>query len=543
MLPPPNLCAMQFGTSPVDSAAGAILGHSARAGVAVFRKGRVLSDADVDALRNAGLQEVVVVRLDPDDMPEDEAAAHIARACAGASVRIGAAFTGRANLYSSAAGLAIVDAALVDAVNGVDESITLATVAPFMRVAMRQMLATIKIIPFAAPRKHVETVEQLLLDKPVVRVAPFAERRAALISTVLPGDKPSLLDKNRTALEDRLTSIGSKIVSERRVPHEVHALAAALHEAEAADPILIFGASAITDRRDVVPAAIEAAGGTIDAFGMPIDPGNLLLTARLNGTTVVGLPGCARSPKQNGFDFVLWRIAAGLPVGRAEIAAMGVGGLLSEIPTRPQPRDERPTEAPRMPRIAAIVLAAGQSSRMGTNKLLATVGGKPLVRRAVEAAAASAADPVVVVTGNGAKDVENALSGMQVDIVNNPDFPKGLSSSLRRGINALPENCDGAIVLLGDMPDVTPSLIDKLIAAFDPGEGQAICVATRHGKRGNPVLWARRFFPEMMAIEGDTGARHLIGQYGELVCEVEAADDGPLIDIDTPAALEAYRAR
>jgi molybdenum cofactor cytidylyltransferase len=196
-----------------------------------------------------------------------------------------------------------------------------------------------------------------------------------------------------------------------------------------------------------------------------------------------------------------------------------------------------------MPKIAAIVLAAGQSSRMGTNKLLTKVGGKPLVRHAVEAAVAGAADPVVVVTGNGARDVKASLSGLPIEIANNLDFPKGLSSSLRRGLSVLPEDCDGAVILLGDMPDVSPALIDRLIAAFDPGEGRAICVATWKGKRGNPVLWARRFFPEMMVIEGDVGAKHLAAQYGELVCEVEADDEGPLIDIDTPEALEAYRAR
>ena len=534
---------MRFGTIPVESAAGAILGHSVRAGGALFRKGRVLSGADIEALTNSGVTKVVVARLDADDMPEDEAAASIARACAGTSVRIGAAFTGRANLYADAAGLAIVDRALADDINAIDESITLATVAPFARASPRQMLATIKIIPFATPRTHVEAVERLLQGRPVIRVAPFVERRAALISTMLPGDKPSLLDKNRAALEERLQSIGSKIVIERRVPHEADALAAAIREVAGADPILIFGASAITDRRDVVPAAIEAAGGTIDAFGMPVDPGNLLLTARLDGATIVGLPGCARSPKLNGFDFVLWRIAAGLAVGRAEIAAMGVGGLLTEIPTRPQPRDEPLAEAARIPRIAAIVLAAGQSSRMGTNKLLSDVGGKSLVRRAAQAAADSAAISTLVVTGNGSENVRAALAGLPVSFANNPDFPKGLSSSLRQGLSALPDDCDGAVILLGDMPDVTSVLIDKLIVAFDPAEDRAICVATRHGKRGNPVLWARRFFPEMMAIEGDTGARHLIAQYEELVCEVEAADDGPLIDIDTPEALRAYRAR
>ena len=525
---------MIFASIPVSDAAGAILAHR----VGAFRKGRVLSPDDVAALGAAGVREVTAARLEASDMAEDEAASRIAKSCAGPDIRIGAAFTGRANLYATAAGLALIDAARVDALNALDESVTLATLAPFTRVAPRQMLATIKIIPFAAPRGRVEDAERV---GTVVRVAPFVPRRVALISTALPGTKPGLLDKNRTALEERLKSIGSTIVFERRVDHETAALADAIREMKDADPILIFGASAITDRRDVVPAAIEAAGGAIDAFGMPVDPGNLLLTARLaDGVTVVGLPGCARSPKQNGFDFVLWRIAAGLPVGRAEIAAMGVGGLLTEIPTRPQPRDERPAA---LPRIGAVVLAAGLSSRMGSHKLLEAVGGKTLVRRAVEAALASAAGPVLVVTGNRAAEVQAALKGLAAEFVDNPDFTKGLSTSLKRGINALPEDCDGALVLLADMPDVSAALIDKLIAAFDPAEERAICVAARHGKRGNPVLWARRFFPEIASLEGDVGAKALMVAYDELVCEVEAADDAPLVDIDTPQALEAYRAR
>ena len=272
---------------------------------------------------------------------------------------------------------------------------------------------------------------------------------------------------------------------------------------------------------------------------MPVDPGNLLLVGKLGGADVVGLPGCARSPKLNGFDFVLWRLAAGLPVSSTDIAAMGVGGLLMEIPVRPQPRDE-PT-APFAPTIGAIVLAAGASSRMGANKLLTEIEGKPLVRRVVEAAIAGGAAPVVVVTGNEAEHVQTALTGCDVRLMNNADFSSGLSSSLRCGLKALPEDCSGAVILLGDMPAIPPALIDRLIAAFDPAEGRAICVATHGGKRGNPVLFARRFFAEIEAIEGDVGARGLIGAYPELVCEVEAGSDAPLIDIDTPEDLAAYR--
>ncbi len=534
---------MEFDTVATEQALGAILAHGVRAGETRFRKGRVLSQGDLATIAAAGIRALAVVRLERADVGEDEAATRIASRSGGAGVRIGAAFTGRANLYALEAGLAQIDAGAIAALNDLDEAVTIATVPAFARVAKGQMLATIKIIPFAAPRAAVESAERLLKAAPV-RVAPFAPHRVALISTALPDTKPSLLDKNRTALEDRLASLGSSLVFERRVAHETAPLAAAIAEAAAAgcDPILVFGASAITDRRDVIPAAIVASGGGVRHFGMPVDPGNLLLLGAVDGRTVVGLPSCARSPKLNGFDFVLWRLLAGLPIGRAQIAAMGVGGLLSEIPSRPQPRDERPAETPRLPKVGAIVLAAGLSSRMGSNKLLETVRGKPLVRHAAEAALASAAASVVVVTGRDSAAIRAALSPLAVEYVDNPDYSKGLSTSLKRGLNSLADDCDGALVLLGDMPDVTAGLLDTLIAAFDPGEDRAICIATRHGKRGNPVLWARRFFPEMLAIEGDVGARHLIGQYGDLVCEVEAADDGPLTDIDTPDALRAYEA-
>jgi len=521
-----------FGSIPLSEALGAILAH----GVAPFRKGRVLSADDMAVLAANGIASVMAARLEAGDVGEDEAAARIARAAAGRDVRIGAAFTGRANLYAARAGVAVIDAAKVDALNALHEAITLATLPPFARAAERQMLATIKIIPFAAPRDAVEAAEALLRE-PIVCVAPFRAMKAALIAT---GGNAKVIDKTRAVTERRLAGIGSSIAFERRVAHETETLAAAIAQAEGCDPILIFGASAITDRRDVIPAAIEAAGGRIEAFGMPVDPGNLLLTAKLHGATVIGLPGCARSPKQNGFDFVLWRVAANLAVGRAEIATMGTGGLLSEIPTRPQPRDERPAQ---LPLIGAVVLAAGCSSRMGTNKLLEPVGGEPLVRRAVLAAVQSAADPVVVVTGNEGETVKAALADLQVTFVENPDFAMGLSTSLKCGVNALPDTADGAVILLGDMPEVSAALVDKLIAAFDPAEGRAICVASRGGRRGNPVLWARRFFAEIAALDGDVGAKALMAVHGELVCEVEAADDAPLIDLDTREALDAYRSR
>ncbi|HSM96260.1 MAG TPA: molybdopterin-binding/glycosyltransferase family 2 protein [Rhizomicrobium sp.] len=534
---------MQFETVPVEAALGAILAHGVRAGGKLLRKGRVLSADDVALIASAGTAQVSVARLGAGDVSEDEAAARIAARLGGPNMRIGAAFTGRANLYATADGVFVADPERINAANAIDEAVTLATLAPYTPVRTGQMLATVKIIPFAAPSSAVTRAEEIL-SRDALRLEAYQPRKPALISTSLPGMKTALLDKNRTAIEARLRSVGSTLAFERRVKHDAGHLADAIGEAKNAgcDPILVFGASAITDRRDVIPAALERAGGAIEHFGMPVDPGNLLMIGRLDGAAVVGLPGCARSPKLNGFDFVLWRLAAGLPVGGAEIAKMGVGGLLMEIPTRPQPRDEPEAAMPHAQKIAAVVLAAGMSSRMGSNKLLAEVNGKPLVRHAVEAALASAAHPVIVVTGNEADRTKAALSGLDVSFVANPDFAKGLSTSLKAGIAAVPQDRDGAVVVLADMPGVSQVLIDKLIAAFNPAEDRAICVATRNGKHGNPVRWARRFFPEIATIEGDVGAKALVA-YDELVCEVEAGDDAPLIDIDTPEALAAYRAR
>jgi len=307
-----------------------------------------------------------------------------------------------------------------------------------------------------------------------------------------------------------------------------------------AELVIIFGASAIADRRDVIPAAVEAVGGRIEHFGMPVDPGNLLLIGAARGRPVLGAPGCARSPKENGFDWVLMRLLAGLDVPRAAITGLGVGGLLMEIVTRPQPREEPVADTRR---VAAVVLAAGRSTRMGgPNKLIAEIAHRPLVRIAAEEALASRAKPVIVVTGHQRPEVEQALAGLPVTIVHNPDFAQGLGTSLRTGIAAVPPEADAAIVCLGDMPHVDAGLIDRLIGAFDPARGALVVVPTFEGKRGNPVLWSRRFFPDLMAVEGDVGARHLIGRYPEAVVEVAVDDRGAFVDIDTPEALTGVRA-
>jgi molybdenum cofactor cytidylyltransferase len=535
---------MKFGPVPPEQAIGATAVHTIRKGELVLKKGTVIDASHVAALKAAGIADVVVARLDPSDVSEDDAAAAIAEAIAGEGVRADKAFTGRCNLFADAAGMLIVDRAPIDAMNRIDEAVTVATLPAYKPVVEGEMLATVKIIPFAvAGDIFLSAMKTAQAAKPLVRIAPYKVRKVGVVSTLLPGLSPKVIDKTLKITEQRLAPAGARIVAERRVPHDQAKLAQAIREIEkeGAELVIVFGASAIADRRDVIPAAIEAVGGSIEHFGMPVDPGNLMLIGKAHGRPVLGAPGCARSPKENGFDWVLMRLLAGLPVSRDDITGMGVGGLLMEIVTRPQPRDEPVVD--KGGRFAAVILAAGRSTRMGgSNKLLAEITGKPLARIAAEAALKSRARPIIVVTGHQRQTIEDALSELPVTFVYNPDFAEGLSTSLRAGLAALPADIDGAVVLLADMPQVDNVLIDKLISAYSPDRGGLIAVPVMTGKRGNPVLWSRRFFPELMALDGDVGARHLIGKYSEAVVEVPMAGTAALTDVDTPDALQAVKA-
>jgi len=536
---------MEFGRRPLKESEGALLAHSLTAGKLRFRKGHKLTAADVTALAAAGVESAIVAVLGPDDVPENEAALTLARALAGSLLRAGNAGTGRCNLYPDRAGLFVADADEVHRFNAADEAITLATVAPFEPVAPGHIAATVKIIPFAAPRAAVERCLEIA-RRPILRVAPFRALRVALVQTKLPGLKPALAKKTVDVTRVKLAEMGSELVADAACEHNQASVAASIAAAakQGVDVVLVLGASAIVDRRDVIPAAIESLGGTLVHFGMPVDPGNLTLLARLGATHVIGLPGSARSPRLHGSDYVLQRLAAGIDVSASDIARMGVGGLLKEIPSRPMPRARAAPAPATLPRVAGVILAAGRSTRMrGPNKLLSDIDGAPLVRRVAEAVTNAGLADTVVVTGHEREKVESTLAGLPLRFVVNRGYADGLSTSLKAGVAALGPGIDGALVCLGDMPEIGPALIARLVGAFVPGKGRDIVIPVRGGRRGNPVLIGRRHFAAIKKLGGDVGARELIQARADAVIEVEVGDDGAFVDLDTPEALADYRAR
>jgi molybdenum cofactor cytidylyltransferase len=528
---------MKFGSVPLSEAEGAIAAHSLRHRSGIIKKGTVLTAEHVESLRAQGVGEVVAARLEAGDVHEDAAARRVANVLKGENICLDQAGTGRCNLYAEAAGLLVVDRAAIDALNRLDPGVTVATLPEFAPVEAGRMIATVKIIPFAVGEGIVEEAERHS-SPPPLSVAAWKPLKVGLAATMLPGLKPSAMDKTRRILEERLKPAGAVLIEEMRVPHEAGELSKALVtlREKGADVLIAFGASAIVDEADVIPAAVEAAGGRVTHLGMPVDPGNLLLLGDLDGRPVLGAPGCARSPAENGFDWVLNRLLAGLQVTPEDITGMGVGGLLMEIVSRPQPREPAPAAKGE---VAAVILAAGQSRRMeGANKLIARFDGEPLIRRVAEQALQSKANPVIVVTGHRADDIAGSLSGLDVTLVHNPDYADGLSTSLKAGLARVLDTAAGALVILADMPGVTSVVMDRLIDTFRTRPRPAIILPTVEGKRGNPVLWSREFFPELMTVTGDSGARHILGAHEEAVERVEIGAAAGL-DVDTPAALAA----
>ncbi len=333
---------MKFGPVPLDRANGAILAHSLRAGGRRLKKGIILGDDDLGALADEGVREVIVARLEPGEMPENAAADRLAAALVpdpvGAGLRLSTPFTGRVNVIADGPGVAVLDAPALTAFNAVHPMITLATVPPFQQMRARGMVATIKVISFAVPESDV--ARACAMAGGGIRLARPVLRSAGLVVTQISGGPKD--DKGIAAIRGRLDALGMAMAQVVHVPHRSTDLAAALARMES-DLVLILTGSATMDIDDVAPAAVRAAGGQVARFGMPVDPGNLLFIGQTDGRPVIGLPGCARSPALNGADWVLSRVACGIPVGAGDIAAMGVGGLLKEIPTRPQPRRNRPT--------------------------------------------------------------------------------------------------------------------------------------------------------------------------------------------------------
>ncbi len=528
---------MRFAPVPLKAARGGILAHSLRLDGLHLRKGTVLGESEIAALKRAGLHEVTVALLAPDDLDENTAALRIGSAGAGAGIVASKAFAGRVNLLAASAGVVEISTGVVNAINRLHPAITLATLPPFSRVDKGQMLATIKIIPYGVAAAQVAQAAAQMAG--ALRLHPAIKKQVSLVMSKVDGMKSSLLDKGGKAVEARLSRLGAALEDCQIVPHEAVALGGAIKAAKG-EIVLVLGGSATSDIEDIAPAALRLAGGEVLRFGIPVDPGNLLFLGAQSGRDVLGLPGCVRSMALNGADWVLERLVCGIKVDERMLTGMGVGGLLKEIPTRPQPRR---AGAGHGRNVAVILLAAGQSRRMKErDKLLEMVDGQAMLHHAARAALESRADTVFVALPPQADARRARLAGLAVRPIEAVDFAEGMGGSLRNAMAEIGEGYDAVIVALADMPEITPAHYNALIKAYDPGTQREICRAmSEDGQPGHPVLFGQRFFENLAAASGDAGAREILRSSAEFIYNVKTAGRGAVLDLDTPEAWENWR--
>ncbi len=524
---------MWFGELSTEQSIGCILAHSIRTEKRRISKGTLIDKFVADELVEQGIIHITVARIEAADIEENLAANRLAVAVCGVGVRVENAHTGRVNLYAECDGLFVYDRASIVAANSVSEGITFSVLAENQWVLAGRMIGTAKIIPYAVPEKDLDNAiahaSELTVHKP-------SYKKIVLIQSTLTSVKTTTLDKTSVITRQRLLVRSSDLVKEVRCDHSTNAVTAALTEAISCCPdlILIIGASAISDRLDVLPVAVKNCGGEVQRVGLPVDPGNLLMLANVANVPVLGLPGCARSPKHNGLDMLLDRIACDVPITESWLNSLCIGGLLGELHDRPQPR----VAANKSNNVAALVLAAGSSRRAGdTNKLLYRHRGKSIVGSVIESVLDSSVAASLVVTGHEKQLMQNAIDQYDIDVCHCAKHTEGMAHSLAAGISQL-QSYDAVLVCLADMPHVNCDVINQILSAAGTRLAENIVVPVYKKQRGNPVLVGRTFFDSLLQNEGDRGARYLIKQYPDQVVEVEVDSESILQDYDTLEALQ-----
>ncbi len=338
---------MKFGPVLVAQAEGRILGHniSNPDGKRVLRKGRHLTIDDVSLLTILGRDVVYVAELESEDVREDVAADRIARSVSGAGIQVTRPNVGRVNLLAETWSVLRVDASQLSRINAC-EGVSLATLPSHTVVQARKIVATVKVIPFALPENLVHQAEMIAGESdPVIQLFPLRSRVVALVLSSSQYSTTRVLRDFIPPLKERVESLGSRIQTVDFVPLEDEAGELALTKTiqdrvtEGAEIIILAGETAIMDRYDIAPRAVERAGGEVTCYGAPVDPGNLLMLAYLKKTPILGAPGCVRSRKTNVIDWVLPPLLAGDCLTRMDILQMGHGGLLEDIPKRSVPRE------------------------------------------------------------------------------------------------------------------------------------------------------------------------------------------------------------
>ena len=502
-------------------------------------KGTLITKEIVAYFRTGNVQIILCAVPEEGDIHEDEAAEAISSAIDKNHIYAEKASTGRVNFKSQSLCLVRYERDLIKEVNLVDESIAFSIVEHNQLLAKNDLIATLKIIPFFTQKKYVDQVISILAKNELFKTHSLNKKEVSLIQTSFEWQKKSIFKATSNVTRNRLEALDCSLNEEKLICHDYEVLRSEIKSCieSGIDILLLSGASAIIDRSDYIPKAILSEGGEIIQYGLAVDPGNLLLVAKIGKTTIIGMPGCARSPKLNGFDWVLQLLMADIPVVKEELAEMGAGGLLMEIASRPLPRALAKSVNKREKKIMGVILAAGNSTRMGKdNKLLKNIDGVPLIRNIALEITKSDLDSCSIVLGYQSDKVADVIKDLNINLILNPLWKEGQASSLKAALNSLTSSYSDLLIMLGDLPGIKSGHINRIIEEHLSSENRSskITIPSFKGETGNPVIWGKSFFHDLSNLEGDVGGRVLFSQHPAAINLIEMDDPSVVTDTDTP---------
>lgn len=523
---------MKFSEKNVNKSLGLILAHSISKDNVKIKKGTILEKLHIKKLFEIGVKKIFTVKLDKDDIFENEAAKEIGKVFfSKENVRVGKSFSGRVNIFSTSLGIFNVNEKVINKSNSVNYSLTIATLSNNSVVSPGQIIATIKVIPYGV-KKSVLNKFLKILNQNTLTIFDVKLRNVSLIVTQRENNSNYLNDKIIDSVNHRLFKLGIRLNEIHFCKHDKNALANLL-EKISFDLVLILLATATTDINDIGPSAIKLIKGKIIRFGMPVDPGNLLFLGQTrNEKMVIGLPGCIKSKSLNGADWIIERLVCGMTINNEMISSMGVGGLLKEISNRPRPRIIESFS--KIKKIDIMLLAAGKSTRMQKeDKLLLKKNNKSLLQTSVEECTKANLNKVHVILGYNKDSRKKILKNFDVNVCFFEGYEEGIGASIRYGMQFIKPEVDAVIISLADMPKVKHDLYLRLIEKFNKNKNNEICrLFSSSEKAGHPILFSKRFFENLRSLTGDTGAKELIKDSQEYLCKIYCDDDSPIYDID-----------
>lgn len=514
---------------------GYILFHSVFINKGRIRKGKIINANDIKLMSASGIEELYVGSMEKGEIDENSASRIIGQAILSDNFSMSPTFSGKTNITSKYDGLFEIKENNVRKLNEISSNIAISSLNNHDIVYRGDHVLSVKSISYAIKYSDVNNIVSFLSNENLINLKEFKPLKFGIIYSHSINEKNTLIAKTKKSIETRIRDYNSSIMFECTTNHDFNSLKESIKKLSLMDldVVLLFLSSSVSDYNDIVPQIIIQLGGKITSFGMPVDPGNLTLSATLGKTNLIAAAGSARSDALNGLDWHLNCLHAGVVVNEKMVNSLGVGGLLKDIDFAIKRKKISKTIMTKKANIAAVVLSAGQSKRMGEkNKLLLKVNGKSIIKNYIDNITKSNISEVIVVTGHESEDIMLELKNYNLKFVFNEKYKDGLSTSLRAGIKSLGKKIDAVMICLPDMPLIGIYEINKLIEFYNPSIGNEICIATSNQQRGNPVLWDKSYFNELMNIKGDKGGRDLLSNFLDKSVEVDLGE-AVAFDIDT----------